>query len=146
VKVLFPTPPLPERTNIFRLTDFIRSLMKGISGSGPFGPSAQTDWFGHPSHASAFPARSDSVPYERYSAKHNLAMWRGRTGQCSGAFSGTVEGSMVDEGPRGRVEGGGRARWMAIISVDETRGSSGGLNRKILLLSHKLTALGADIW
>lgn len=62
VNVLFPTPPFPLRTNIFLCTPDSLSLIKGRSGSGPLGPSAQTDWLGHPSHASVLPASVDSVP------------------------------------------------------------------------------------
>jgi len=62
VNVLLPTPPLPDNTSTFRLTLFIRSRIRGKSGSGPLGPSAQTDWLGHPSQASALPACVDSIP------------------------------------------------------------------------------------
>lgn len=76
VNVLLPTPPLPLMIKIFRLTLFIRSAIRGRSGSGPFGVLAHTDWFGQPSHADALPASSDSVP-----------------GQWAGAFSGTLSGN-----------------------------------------------------
>lgn len=62
VKVLLPTPPFPLMMRIFRLTLLIRAAIRGKSGSGPFGVVAQTDWLGHPAHAEAFPASSDSVP------------------------------------------------------------------------------------
>lgn len=76
VKVLLPTPPLPLMMRTLFLTPFMRSAMRGKSGSGPFGVLAHTPWLGQPSQALALPACSDSVP-----------------GQCSGAFSGTASGS-----------------------------------------------------
>jgi hypothetical protein len=33
-----------------------------LPGSGPLGAVAQTSWFGHPAHASDFPADSDCGP------------------------------------------------------------------------------------
>jgi len=75
----FPTPPFPLNTRSFRLTPANRSLIIGIVvGSWEVDldwPDAQTSWFGHPSHASTLPAKSDSVP-----------------GQWSGAFVGTSVG------------------------------------------------------
>lgn len=71
--MLFPTPPLPDRTRTFRFTRFMRSLMNGMSGSGPFGAVEQIDWFGQPWQLSALPACSLSVP-----------------GQASGASSGRL--------------------------------------------------------
>jgi hypothetical protein len=63
VKVDLPTPPFPDSTKIFRFTLDIRLVMKGRDGSGPFGVlEAQISWLAQPSHASAFPANSDSVP------------------------------------------------------------------------------------
>ena len=60
----FPTPPLPERIRIFRLTPIIRFPISGRAGSGSFGtPDAQIDWFSQPAQASDLPASSDSVPY-----------------------------------------------------------------------------------
>lgn len=47
-----PTPPLPERTRILCLTSASRSVMMGMSGSGPLGADAQIDWFGQPLQAS----------------------------------------------------------------------------------------------
>ena len=74
VKVDFPTPPLPERTRIFRFTLAMRARTRGSAGSGPrVSPDAQISWFAHPLHASAFPASSDSVPYRpRYSTGRKL--------------------------------------------------------------------------
>jgi hypothetical protein len=71
VNVLFPTPPFPLRTKIFLCTPDSLSLIRGRSGSGPLGPSAQTDWLGHPSHASVLPASVDSVPYVRETDTRN---------------------------------------------------------------------------
>ena len=42
-KVDFPTPPLPESTNILCLMPASRAVMIGISGSGPFGAEAHID-------------------------------------------------------------------------------------------------------
>lgn len=59
-----PTPPFPDSTNIFRFTADIRSVINGRDGSGPLGTlEAQISWLAQPSHASAFPASADSVPY-----------------------------------------------------------------------------------
>lgn len=63
VNVLFPTPPLPLSTRIFRLTDVIRSLINGSAGSGPLGfEDAQISWLAQPAQASDLPACSDSGP------------------------------------------------------------------------------------
>src|SRR6478735_11138671 len=62
VNVLFPTPPFPLSTRILCLTFSRRAEMIGISGSGPLGADAQMAWFGHPAHASALPACSESGP------------------------------------------------------------------------------------
>ena len=62
VKVDFPTPPLPERMSILCLMPESRALMRGISGSGPFGADSQIVWLGHPAQASPLPARLDSGP------------------------------------------------------------------------------------
>ena len=42
-KVDFPTPPFPDKTRILCLIPERRSVMIGISGSGPFGAEAQMD-------------------------------------------------------------------------------------------------------
>lgn len=39
----FPTPPLPESTNILCLMPASRAVMIGMSGSGPLGAEAQID-------------------------------------------------------------------------------------------------------
>jgi hypothetical protein len=61
-KVDLPTPPLPDSTRILCRIWESRSVMIGMSGSGPFGAEAQMAWFGQPAHASPFPACSDSGP------------------------------------------------------------------------------------
>ena len=49
VQVLFPTPPLPERTNILCFTSFRFSAIFFRSGSGGLGfPDLQNSWFGQP--------------------------------------------------------------------------------------------------
>ena len=54
----------------------IRSRINGKAGSGPLGTfEAHISWLAQPAQASAFPARSESVP-----------------GQCSGAFEGIEDG------------------------------------------------------
>ncbi len=58
----FPTPPFPDNTRILCLIPASRSVMIGMSGSGPFGAEAQIAWFGQPSQASPLPACSDSGP------------------------------------------------------------------------------------
>ena len=68
-------------------------MIKGISGSGPFGAVAQIAWFGHPAQESALPACWDSGP-----------------GQCSGSgatrlgfcFSGLARTSATESGPASR--------------------------------------------
>ena len=105
VKVDFPTPPFPLSTRIFRFTPASRSLIIGIVvGSWVVDlawPDAQMSWFGHPSHASTLPARSDSVP-----------------GQWSGAFAGTSVGCCTES-----IWGGG---WQikVVIVVDSVQGDS----------------------
>ena len=107
VKVDFPTPPFPLSTRIFRLTPASRSLIIGIVvGSWVVDldwPDAQMSWFGHPSHASTLPARSDSVP-----------------GQWSGAFVGTSVGCWTTS-----MWGG--ERWIKDVQivVDNVQGDSG---------------------
>ena len=60
-----PTPPFPESTSIFRFTVDILSCMNGRAGSGPTGLlEAHISWLAQPVHASAFPASSDSVPWQ----------------------------------------------------------------------------------
>ena len=39
-----------------------RSVIRGMSGSGPFGADAHIAWLGHPAQLSARPAFSDSGP------------------------------------------------------------------------------------
>lgn len=55
-KVLLPTPPLPERTNILCLIARIRAAMAALSGSGPLGAEAQAAWLGQPAQEGADPA------------------------------------------------------------------------------------------
>jgi len=63
VNVDLPTPPFPLSTRILRFTVFIRSLIRGIEGSGALvAPEAQISWFAQPLQASDLPAFSDSVP------------------------------------------------------------------------------------
>src|SRR5690349_2127530 len=62
LKVDLPTPPLPERTRILCRTEERRSVMRGMSGSGPLGAEAQIFWLGYPAHESATPACVDSGP------------------------------------------------------------------------------------
>ena len=62
-----PTPPFPDNTSILCRMPARRDVMRGMSGSGPFGAEAHIDWFGQPWQASPCPACSDSGP-----------------GQCSG--------------------------------------------------------------
>jgi len=68
VKVLLPTPPLPERIRILCLIPERRAVIAGMSGSGPLGAEAQMAWLGQPAQESACPAEADSGP-----------------GQCSGS-------------------------------------------------------------
>lgn len=62
VNVDFPTPPLPDKTRILCRICERRSVIIGISGSGPLGADAQIFWFGQPAQASLRPACSDSGP------------------------------------------------------------------------------------
>lgn len=73
LNVLFPTPPLPLKTMTLCFTPLNRSVISGISGSGPFGAVAHIFWFGQPTQASPFPACSDSGP-----------------GQCSGSGASSL--------------------------------------------------------
>lgn len=57
-----PTPPFPESTRILCRIWESRSVMIGMSGSGPLGAVAQICWFGQPAQASPWPACSDSGP------------------------------------------------------------------------------------
>jgi hypothetical protein len=43
VNVDFPTPPLPDKTNILCRIDASLAVMMGMSGSGPLGAEAHID-------------------------------------------------------------------------------------------------------
>lgn len=96
--MLFPTPPLPDRTSILCLTSAIRSVIAGMSaqmmcqavrpittgerftgqgkqaapGSSFFAsPEAQSCWFGHPPHpAACTPAEAQVEPTQAASLTH----------------------------------------------------------------------------
>ena len=75
--VLFPTPPLPLSTSIFRRTPRRRAATRVASASAPSralaaSPDAHAARLGHPAHDASRPARALAVP-----------------GHASGAFSGT---------------------------------------------------------
>lgn len=100
VKVDLPTPPLPLRMRILWWMEERREVMRGRSGSGPWGVEAQMDWLGQPAQAEVVPAREDSGP-----------------GQCSG--SGAMRGGWFLRGAERSIwmsEGGSMA--VVVVVVD----------------------------
>ena len=47
-KVLLPTPPLPDKIRILCFTLDSRSVIAGMSGSGPLGVDRHSFWLGQP--------------------------------------------------------------------------------------------------
>ena len=71
--VLFPTPPLPERTKILCLTADSFSAMTLMAGLGLSYPDAQASWLGQPWQASSFPDCEFPVPGQ---------LWLASLGTC----------------------------------------------------------------
>ncbi|KAL5252908.1 hypothetical protein ACHWQZ_G015615 [Mnemiopsis leidyi] len=75
VTVLFPTPPLPDKTSTLFFTP-ISCFLTSMGEISDFNsPLEHSFWFGHPTHPSSFPALSEVGPGHDAGASLGISFW-----------------------------------------------------------------------